>query len=102
MPDEWIDSVLAHFDQGTQRAILRLYRGSPPDVLAQAGKRLSTLTMPALVFWGTKDPYIPTRFAHEYARALPSSELVELDGAGHWWWLDRPDAIEQVSEFLAR
>ena len=26
MPDAWLDSVLAHFDQGTQRAILRLYR----------------------------------------------------------------------------
>ncbi|HEX8714932.1 MAG TPA: alpha/beta fold hydrolase, partial [Solirubrobacteraceae bacterium] len=45
MPEEWIDSVLSHFDQGTQRAILRLYRSSPPDVLAAAGERLSRLTM---------------------------------------------------------
>ncbi len=29
MPDPWMDSVLDHFDQGTQRAILRLYRSSP-------------------------------------------------------------------------
>jgi pimeloyl-ACP methyl ester carboxylesterase len=100
MPDDWLDSVLAQFDQGTQRAILRLYRSSPPDVLAAAGKRLSRLTMPALVIWGARDPYIPARFGREYARALPSSELVELDDAGHWWWLDRPDAIERVVEFL--
>ncbi len=29
MPQEWLQSVLDHFDQGTQRAILRLYRSSP-------------------------------------------------------------------------
>lgn len=57
--------------------------------------------MPALVLWGTKDPYIPARFAGEYARALPNAELVELDDAGHWPWLDRPDVIERVVDFLS-
>jgi pimeloyl-ACP methyl ester carboxylesterase len=101
MPDAWLDSVLAHFDQGTQRAILRLYRSSPPAVLAAAGARLAELEMPALVVWGTKDPYIPARFARDYARVLPDAELVELDDAGHWPWLDRPDVIERVVDFLS-
>ena len=100
LPDAWIDSVMAHFDQGTQRAILRLYRSSPSDVLAQAGEHLSLLDMPSLVLWGMRDPYIPERFAAEYAKALPGSELVELPDAGHWWWLDCPDAIERVAGFL--
>jgi pimeloyl-ACP methyl ester carboxylesterase len=100
MPDAWIDSVLNHFDQGTQRAILRLYRSSPSEVLAKAGEHLSRLEMPSLVVWGLQDPYIPKRFAREYAKALPNSELVELADAGHWWWLDRPDAIERVADFL--
>jgi pimeloyl-ACP methyl ester carboxylesterase len=100
LPEAWIDSVLDHFDQGTQRAILRLYRSSPGDVLAAAGARLSRLDMPALVVWGTRDPYIPARFAREYARVLPGSELIELPDAGHWWWLDRPDAIGRVADFL--
>ncbi|HEX3692885.1 MAG TPA: alpha/beta hydrolase [Solirubrobacteraceae bacterium] len=100
LPDEWIDSVLAHFDQGTQRAILRLYRSSPPQELARAGERLGELTMPSLVVWGTRDPYVPERFAGEYAQVLPNSTLVELPDAGHWWWLDRPDAIERVTDFL--
>lgn len=100
LPEEWIDSVMAHFDQGTQRAILRLYRSSSSEVLAKAGERLSRLDMPSLVLWGMEDPYIPERFAREYAQALPNSELVELSGAGHWWWLDRPDAIERVADFL--
>lgn len=100
LPDEWIDSVMEHFDQGTQRAILRLYRSSPSDVLAKAGERLGLLRMPSLVLWGMQDPYIPERFAHAYAQALPDSELVELTDAGHWWWFDRPDAIERVVEFM--
>jgi pimeloyl-ACP methyl ester carboxylesterase len=99
MPPEWIDSVLAYFDQGTQRAILRLYRGSPSDVLAAAGERLGTLNVPSLVVWGERDPYIPKRFAQAYADVL-GAELLSLPDAGHWWWYDRPDAIERVVEFL--
>jgi pimeloyl-ACP methyl ester carboxylesterase len=101
MPDAWLDSVLDHFDQGTQRAILRLYRSSPPDVLAAAGARLGEIGAPALVVWGTKDPYIPARFAQAYADALGGAELLTLDDAGHWPWLDRPDVIERVVSFLA-
>jgi pimeloyl-ACP methyl ester carboxylesterase len=101
MPQEWLESVLEHFDQGTQRAILRLYRSSPSSVLAAAGERLGTLDVPALVVWGAKDPYIPARFGREYARALPQAELLELPDAGHWPWLDRPDLVERVVAFLS-
>jgi pimeloyl-ACP methyl ester carboxylesterase len=100
MPEAWLDSVLDHFDQGTQRAILRLYRSSPPDVLAAAGANLGRLQMPALVLWGMKDPYIPARFGGEYARALAHAQLLELPDAGHWPWLDRPEAIDRVVDFL--
>jgi pimeloyl-ACP methyl ester carboxylesterase len=101
MPDAWLDSVVDHFDQGTQRAILRLYRSSPPAVLAAAGERLGSLQMPALVAWGMRDPYIPARFGREYADALGQAELLELPDAGHWPWLDRPDLVERVVDFLS-
>ena len=100
MPDEWLKSVLATFDGGTQRAILRLYRSSPPERLAAAGERLPTLSMPALVVWGTQDPYIAARFGAAYASVLPNAQLLELPDAGHWPWLDRPDMVERVAEFL--
>jgi pimeloyl-ACP methyl ester carboxylesterase len=100
MPAEWIDSVLDHFDQGTQRAILRLYRSSPPEVLAAAGEHLGSLDVPALVVWGMKDPYLPARFGRDYASALPAAELLELPDAGHWPWLDRPDALERIVDFV--
>jgi pimeloyl-ACP methyl ester carboxylesterase len=100
MPEAWLDSVIDHFDQGTQRAILRLYRSSPPDVLQEAGAQLGRLQMPALVLWGMQDPYIPGRFGQAYASALGDAELVELPDAGHWPWLDRPDVIDRVVDFL--
>jgi pimeloyl-ACP methyl ester carboxylesterase len=101
MPPEWQRSVLDHFDHGTQRAILRLYRSSPPDVLVRAGANLGKLDAPALVVWGNRDPYIPARFGAAYAQALPSAELLALDDAGHWPWLDRPAVIERVTHFVA-
>jgi pimeloyl-ACP methyl ester carboxylesterase len=101
MPDAWLDSVLDHFDQGTQRAILRLYRSSPPAALEAAGERLGTLNVPALVAWGMKDSYIPARFGRAYADALPRAELLELPDAGHWPWLDRPDLVDRVAGFLS-
>jgi pimeloyl-ACP methyl ester carboxylesterase len=36
LPADRAEPVLAAFDPGTQRAILKLYRASPPDVLAAA------------------------------------------------------------------
>ena len=101
MPDAWLDETLAHFDQGTQRAILRLYRSSPPDRLAAAGRDLGRLTCPALVVWGEHDPYIPPRFAAAYAQALGGpAEVLSLPDAGHWPWLDRPDLVETIGAFL--
>jgi pimeloyl-ACP methyl ester carboxylesterase len=100
MSEAWLDSVLDHFDQGTQRAILRLHRSAPPDVLAAAGERLAVLEMPALILWGVQDRCIPARFGRAYANALQRAELLELPDAGHVPWLDRPDAIDRVVSFL--
>ena len=102
LPEDLRRSIMAHFDQGTQRAILRLYRSSPPERLAAAGEHLANVRAPTLVAWGTRDPYIPERFGREYARVLPDAELLELPDAGHWPWLDRPDLPARVHEFLAR
>jgi pimeloyl-ACP methyl ester carboxylesterase len=102
LPDEMLRSVIDHFDHGTQRAILRLYRSAPPDVLAAAGAELSAIGAPALVVWGDQDPYVPARFADAYARALGGpAEVLHLLDAGHWPWLDRPDLVEHVVGFLA-
>ena len=102
MPDDFIDSIWDHYDHGTQRAVLKLYRASPPDVLAQAGERLGGIEAPALILWGADDPYIPTRFAHGYAEALGGPATVEIvDGASHWPWIDKPELVGRMCDFLS-
>jgi pimeloyl-ACP methyl ester carboxylesterase len=102
MPDWFLDQVMAHFDIGTQRAILRLHRSAPPRALAAAGAGLGGLRCPALVAWGERDPYVPARFAEAYAAALGGdAEVLRLPEAGHWPWIDRPELVDAVAGFLA-
>lgn len=101
LPDEFLDRVMAHFDHGTQRAILRLYRSAPEDVLAAAGAHLSACRGPALVVRGDEDPYIPSSFADAFADALPQATVEHVTGAGHWPWLDRPELVGRIVSFAS-
>lgn len=100
VPAGFVDAAMRHFDQGTQRAILRLYRSAPEELLARSGRGLSSLNVPALIVWGARDPYLPSRFGDQYAAELPMGEVVHVQDAGHWPWLDRPDLIDRIATFL--
>jgi pimeloyl-ACP methyl ester carboxylesterase len=104
-PDPHVDALAdrawSRFDHGTQRAILKLYRSAPPEVLARAGVRLGEIAAPALVVWGEQDPYLPTDFAHAYAEALGGPTRVRtVPDAGHWPWLERPELADEIASFL--
>ena len=99
--EEAIDGIWKYFDQGTQRAILRLYRSAPEPLLAEVGRDLGKITAPTLVVWGAQDPYLPIKFAHDYAHAVGGPAEVEIvEGAGHWPWYEKPQVIERVATFL--
>ncbi len=101
-PAAELDDIWNHFDHGTQRAILRLYRSAPPRVLQAAGADLGRLECPALVLWGERDPYLPEHFAHDYGAALGGPVEIEVvPGAGHWPWIERPELLDRVAAFLA-
>ncbi|CAN5522341.1 alpha/beta hydrolase [soil metagenome] len=96
-----LEELWAHFDHGTQRAILKLYRSAPPVVLARAGESLDRIMCPALVLWGAEDPYIPSDFAQRYAEAVGGeTEVRTVPGAGHWPWFDEPSLVDEVAAFL--
>ncbi len=100
LPAERAAPVLAAFDPGTQRAILRLYRSAPPEALAAAGSELRTVTVPALVLHGASDRSIPARFADGLAAALGDGRVEHVPDAGHWPWLDRPELVERVLGYI--
>jgi pimeloyl-ACP methyl ester carboxylesterase len=103
-PHAWSPEALAavweQFDQGTQRAILRLLRSVDEQRLAAAGADLPSIAVPALVVWGEEDPWLAPSYADAYARRLTQAELQRTPGAGHWPWLDQPTVVDRVSEFV--
>jgi pimeloyl-ACP methyl ester carboxylesterase len=103
-PGAWSDARIAtiweQFDQGTQRAILRLHRSTTEQQLVQAGERLSRLDVPTLVVWGERDPWFGPQLADVYATHLPHATVDRIENAGHWPWLDRPELIGRITAFL--
>jgi pimeloyl-ACP methyl ester carboxylesterase len=100
LPDEIVDRLWPEFDHGTQRAILKLYRSTPEPALERAGARLGELRCPALVIWSMRDPYIGREFGSAYAHALGGGVTLEEVDAGHWPWLERPELVGRVADFL--
>lgn len=99
--EEAIDGIWKYFDHGTQRAILRLYRSAPEDLLEEVGRDLHKIAAPTLVVWGERDPYLDKSFAHAYADAVGGpSETYIVEGAGHWPWYEKPEVIDRVASFL--
>ncbi len=101
LPEPFVASAAEGFDLGTERATLALLRSASPDVLAAAGANRGAITAPALVLWGERDPWIPARFGSGYAAALGDATLETFADAGHWPWIDRPEAGARIVKFLA-
>ena len=92
-PNARVDPLWEQFDQGTQRAILRLHRATDEAALNDLRTRLTAISQPALILWGDQDPWFPASTAEAYGSALPSAIVEHLQNAGHWPWLDDADAL---------
>ena len=98
-PDDRVDVVWEQFDQGTQRAILRLHREADPATLAAAGSGLGGVSVPTFIVWGEHDRWLDPSFAAAYGRALPHASVELIPRAGHWPWLEDPDLAGRLSAF---
>ena len=106
-PDSRVAEVWDQFDQGTQRAILRLVRSAGENSLGGSGAAGSEGASantdqppPTLIIWGERDPWYPPALADAYAAHLPGARIERIPDAGHWPWLDREDVVERVAAFL--
>lgn len=99
-PDDRVDQVWDQFDQGTQRAIIRLQRSVDDERMQTLATALQSLRIPVLVAWGERDPWWGDDVLNAYAARLPAAQIERLPNAGHWPWLDDPAAIGLVAGFL--
>jgi pimeloyl-ACP methyl ester carboxylesterase len=90
------------FDQGTQRALLRLHRAADEARLVELGADLASVTAPVQIVWGDADPWFEPGFADAYAARLQTAEVEHVARAGHWPWLDDPEVVDLVIDFLTR
>jgi pimeloyl-ACP methyl ester carboxylesterase len=55
---------------------------------------------PVLTIHGTKDRNAPYGAGLEWAEKLPNARLLTAEGAGHQAWVDRPELLAAIREFL--
>jgi pimeloyl-ACP methyl ester carboxylesterase len=96
IPPGHLRRMFEQFDEGTRRAVLRLYRATHPDDYAWLEPLLRSQALPALVLWGEADPYLSLVDAQRFSRVFPSARFVRIRGHGHWPHLTAPDTVAEV------
>ncbi len=102
MSDDALDEYWkAYADQARRRGQLELYRSGDFEALAEY--ELASIEVPVLLVWGENDEFAPPASAHRFQRELADTELVTIDGAGHFVWEDAPEACAAaLTGFLGR
>ena len=92
--EEDVDQYYAPLAQpGFGRALRGVLRNFHFDALRG---RLSGLTTPTLVMWGTRDRLIPPQVGESMVSELPRALLVRFPGAGHDVPEETPDAFNRT------
>jgi aminoacrylate hydrolase len=89
-------------------------KANPPNVAAAVKRidmiiahdildRVKDIRQPACIVVGAQDACTPVYFSEELKRHMPGAELVVIEGAGHFAYLEKPEAFFQpVRRFLDR
>lgn len=103
MTDAALDEYWKAFADPVRRAgSLELYRSGDFDKLEPYEGRVAGLGVPALIVWGAEDRFAGVRMAHRFHEEIDGSELLVIEGAGHFVWEDEPERAGRATErFLA-
>jgi pimeloyl-ACP methyl ester carboxylesterase len=80
-PPLWNDGMRTQLTLGMEESRLEAYRG---------------ITAPSLVIGFADDLTLPPHLAREVAEAIPGARYEELDGCGHYGYLERPDEVNAL------
>jgi len=93
----------AFADEDRRRGQLELYRSGDFSKLEPYEGKLGELGLPTLLLWGEDDPFAPVAGAHRLQAQIPESELVVVDGAGHFVIEDEPErCAREIAGFLSK
>jgi pimeloyl-ACP methyl ester carboxylesterase len=100
MPREYADHAYATFRRPAKRMVLRWYRAMPETAYEGWDRKLvdATATVPKLVVWGDRDPFLPTSMAERFGGAVR-----HVADGGHHVMVEDPDlAAAAIAEQVAR
>jgi pimeloyl-ACP methyl ester carboxylesterase len=100
----WDERAQAHAATTERQMSLRAMAGfSAPDFDGpQFLAALTAFSGPALIVVGSLDGSTGVAAGHVIAAALPDAKVVEIEGAGHYPWVDSPDQLREILvSFLA-
>ena len=89
VPDFVLDDIVRHAHEGSLARFAATEATMDRYVLDEA--QLREIAMPVHLIWGRSDRLVPLEYAARMKAALPSAELVVLDGCGHVPQLECPD-----------
>jgi pimeloyl-ACP methyl ester carboxylesterase len=77
---------------GAWRLMSILRWGNPTEVLASIPAMLPQLTIPTLIFQGSRDKAVPEKFAQRASALIPQSKVITVD-SGHFIPLNNPEVV---------
>jgi len=101
--DDDIEAYWRPFESGRGRdATLEFYRSMDFEKLERYDGKLGELGVPTLMLWGADDGFAPLAGAHRFQREIPGSEVVAIEGAGHFVFETDPErCASEIVRFLA-
>ena len=78
-----------------------LYGWSPTLFSPKLRGRLHRIKVPTLVLWGAEDRIVSVDYGRQYAAAIPGARFEQIGEAGHYGYLEQPQAFaDKVEAFL--
>lgn len=97
-PNVFINTLCMEYDQGTSRAMLKLYRSMNAGEFSveELKAAFAPIKIPILIIWGEKDPYLPVFLADHQQEIFPEATLLKIPDTGHWPFIDAPERVNQA------
>ena len=103
-PNVWLGRVPTGpdpaFDAARAKEHQAMGRFSPGPADQALPGVVASIAAKTLVLWGGHDRLIPVAHAVEWAKLLPNAKVRVFDGAGHLFFHERPEAVEELAKFF--